>query len=144
MTTVNPYLNFEGNCEEAFNFYKSVFGGDFKFLGRYKDVPQADRKNFALEADDKIMHISLPISSETILMGCDIADVKEQSFLAGNNFSLSITTSSREDADRIFHGLSDGGQIKMQMNETFWGSYFGALTDKFGISWTISFDSPGN
>jgi PhnB protein len=137
-------LNFEGNCEEAFNFYKSVFGGDFRFLGRYKDVPPADRKKFALEADDQIMHVSLPISPETMLMGCDVINVEEQPFVAGNNFSLSIGTDSREEADRIFLGLSAGGQIKMPMAETFWGAYFGVLTDKFEITWTISFDSTGN
>jgi len=140
MTIVNPYLVFKGNCEEAFNFYKSVFGGDFRYIGRYKDVPQTDRQTFALEADEKIMHVSLPISAETILMGCDIVG-DGQPVVEGTNFSLSVTTDSREEADRLFHGLSVGGQIKMPMNQTFWGSYFGMLTDKFGINWTMSFDS---
>jgi len=141
MTTVNPYLVFKGNCEEAFNFYRSAFRGEFRYIGRYKDVPQSDRQTFALETDDKIMHVSLPISAETILMGCDIAETKEQPVVEGNNFSLSVTTDSREEADRLFHELSAGGQIKMPMDQTFWGSYFGVLTDKFGISWTISFDA---
>jgi len=141
MTVLNPYLVFKGNCEEAFNFYRSVFGGEFRFMGRYKDLSQPDRKNFVLEEDEKIMHVSLPISTETVLMGCDIAGSDGQPIVAGNNFSLSLTTDSREEADRLFRELSAGGQIKMPMNQTFWGSYFGVLTDKFGIGWTMSFDS---
>ena len=141
MTTLNPYLTFKGNCEEAFNFYKSAFGGDFGYIGRYKDVPQSDRQIFALETDEKIMHVSLPISAETVLMGCDVVEAFGQSIVEGNNFSLSVTTDSQEKADRLFHDLSAGGQIKMPMNQTFWGAYFGVLTDKFGITWTISFAS---
>ena len=141
MTTVNPYLTFKGNCEEAFNFYRAVFGGDFGYIGRYKDVPQSDRQIFAQETDEKIMHVSLPISAETVLMGCDTVEAFGQSIVEGNNFTLSITTDSREKADRLFRELSAGGQIKMPMNQTFWGAYFGVLTDKFGINWTISFDS---
>ena len=141
MTTLNPYLTFKGNCEEAFNFYKSVFGGDFGYIGRYKDVPQSDRPLFALETDEKIMHVSLPISTETVLMGCDTVEAFGQTIVEGNNFSLSITTDSQEKADRLFHELSAGGQIKLPMDQTFWGAYFGMLTDKFGINWTISFAS---
>jgi PhnB protein len=141
MTTVNPYLTFKGNCEEAFNFYKSVFGGEFKYMGRYKDVPQSDRQIFAGVTDEKIMHVSLPISAETVLMGCDTAEEPGESIVEENNFSLSVTTDSQEKADRLFNGLSVGGQIKMPMSQTFWGAYFGMLTDKFGINWTISFDA---
>ena len=141
MTTLNPYLVFNGNCEEAFNFYRSAFRADFRYIGRYKDVPQPDRQTFAPGGDEKIMHVSLPISAETILMGCDITEVNGQTIIEGNNFSLSVTTDSREEADRIFHELSVGGQIKMPMGQTFWGAYFGVLTDKFGITWTMSFDS---
>ena len=141
MTILNPYLTFKGNCEAAFNFYKSVFRSDFRYIGRYKDVPQSDRQTFALEADEKIMHVSLPISAETILMGCDNVEAFGQSILEGNNFSLSITTDDRNEADRIFHELSFGGQTKMPMSQTFWGAYFGVLTDQFGICWTVSFDS---
>ena len=140
MTTINPYLTFKGNCEVAFNFYKSVFGGEFRYIGRYKDVPQPHRQTFAVEADEKIMHVSLPISSETILMGCDTIEAYGEPVIEGNNFSLSITTDSREKADQLFNDLSVGGQIKMPMNQAFWGSYFGMLTDKFGINWTISFE----
>jgi len=141
MTTVNPYLTFRGNCEAAFNFYKSVFGGDFQFVGRYKELPAAEKKNFPNESDENIMHISLPISKETIIMGCDSVEAFEKTTIVGNNISLSVNTDSRVNADRIFNKLSAGGQIQMQMNDTFWGSYFGILTDKFGIHWTISYDS---
>jgi PhnB protein len=140
MTTVNPYLTLNGNCEEAFNFYKSVFGGDFQFIGRYKDIPANDRKNFTKETDQMIMHVSLPISRETILMGCDSAGV---SSVVVGNIALSVTTDSKAEADRIFNGLSAGGQTKMAMAETFWGSYFGMCTDKFGVQWTISYDAKG-
>ena len=128
MTTLNPYLVFKGNCEEAFNFYRSQFGEDFRYIGRYKDMPPPERQNFAAEADEKIMHVSLPISAETILMGCDIIEADRQS-VAGNNFFLFITTDSREKADKLFQGLPGGGQIKMPMTQTFWGSYFGTFTD---------------
>jgi PhnB protein len=139
MTTVNPYLSFNGNCEEAFNFYKEVFSSDFQYVGRYKDAPPADRQNFAA-GDEKIMHISLPISKETILMGCDSPETFGQAVSFGNNISLSISTDSKVSADKIFNRLCIGGQVKMPMNETFWGAYFGVVTDKFGIHWTVSAD----
>ena len=140
MTTVNPYLTFRDNCEKAFIFYKSVFGGEFQFIGRYKDLPSTEREIFPNEGDEKIMHVTLPISKETILMGCDNSESPGQTNNFGNNISLSVNTDSKESADQIFNRLSAGGQIKMSMNETFWGAYFGVLTDKFGINWTISTD----
>lgn len=138
MITLNPYLVFKDNCEDAFNFYKLVFGGDFLFMGRYKDVPQTERQSFPLEADEKIMHISLPIDTRTILMGCDSIAAYEQP--TGNNFYLYIMTGSQEEANRLFNELSAQGKIKMAMNQTFWSTYFGMLTDKFGINWMITFD----
>ena len=141
MTKVNPYLTFNGNCEEAFRLYKSAFGREFLYIGRYKDVPPADRQTFQIENDDKIMHVTLPISNETILMGCDSPEASGQGIILGNNISVSISTDSKEEADRLFNKLSIGGQIKMSMNQTFWGAYFGVFTDRFGINWTISFDS---
>lgn len=143
MTTLNPYLTFKGNCEEVFNFYKSVFGGEFQFIGRYGDAPETDRQNFAFESDEKIMHVSLPISAQTILMGCDSTEAYGQATVFGNNITLSVNTDSKLEADRIFNGLSDGGQVKMPMGETFWGAYFGMLTDKFGIHWMINFELKG-
>lgn len=139
MPTLNPYLFFNGNCEDAFNFYKLVFGKDFKYIGRYKDVPQTDKQIFH-EEDEKIMHVSLPISAETILMGCDITEMYKQP-ISTNNFSLYISTESKEEADRLFDKLSINGQIGMAMSQTFWGSYYGILTDKFGIIWKITFNS---
>jgi len=140
MTTLNPYLYFNGNCEEAFNFYKSVFNSEFKYLGRYQDIPTAERKLFS-DQDDKIMHVSLPISNETTLMGADNAELFNHA-VSTTNFSLSINTDNQEEADRLFQGLSEGGKIKLPMNETFWGSYYGIVTDKFGINWKISFEPP--
>ena len=138
MTKVNAYITFNGNCEEAFIFYKSVFGGEFQYVGRYKDIPPNDKQNFSPESDQKIMHISLLISKETILMGCDNADISGEKTIIGNNISLSIDIADREEADRIFAKLSEGAQIKMPLSETFWGAYFGALTDRFGINWLIN------
>src|ERR1017187_1745730 len=105
MTTLNPYLFFNGNCEDAFNFYKSVFGTEFRYIGRYKDVPQKDKQIFH-EADEKIMHVSLPISTETTLMGCDITEMYKQAGTT-NNFSLYINTDTRDEADRLFDELSN-------------------------------------
>jgi PhnB protein len=141
MTTVNVYLNFNGNCEEAFNFYKSVFGGEFPFLGRYKDMPPGvDGKKCAPEDEKRIMHVSLPISKETMLMGSDTGGEWASNFTQGNNFSISITTDSKSEADRLFNSLSAGGNVIMPMNKTFWGDYFGVFADKFGINWMVSFN----
>lgn len=139
MTIVNPYLYFNGNCEEAFNFYKSVFRSEFKYIGRYRDVPQAQRGIFS-DGDDKIMHVSLPISSETTLMGSDNSEIFKGS-VSTSNFSLSINTDLKEEAERLFQSLSIDGKIILPINETFWGSYYGIATDKFGINWKISFES---
>jgi PhnB protein len=145
MTTVNVYLTFNGNCEEAFNFYKSVFGGEFPYIGRYKDMPPQDghkMDNMDNKDAEKIMHVSLPISKETVLMGSDTGGEWASGFLQGNNFSISINTDAKKEADRLFDGLSAGGQVTMPMNNTFWGDYFGMFTDKFGINWMISFHEP--
>ena len=141
MRKINVYITFNGDCEEAFNFYRSVFGGDFQFIGRYKDVPSTERKIFHPESEEKIMHVSLPISKETILMGCDSAELHGRGPVVGDNISLSIDTDSREEANQLFAALSVGGKVKMSMAETFWGAYFGALTDRFGINWLINCDS---
>jgi len=140
MRKINIYITFNGNCEEAFNFYRSVFGGDFQFIGRYKDVPQAEKEIFHPENEEKIMHVSLPISKETILMGCDSPDAQGGGAVVGDNISLSIDTSSKEEADQLFDALSVGGKVKMPMAQTFWGAYFGVLTDRFGINWLINCD----
>ncbi|MFC4476704.1 VOC family protein [Flavobacterium chungangensis] len=137
-TAVNPYLMFNGTCEEAFLFYKSVFGGDFPYIGKYKDAPAEEGEVLSEEALNRIMHVSLPIGN-TILMGSD-SHPRYGDVGFGDNFSISINAESREDADKIFNGLSAGGKVEMQMNDTFWGSYFGMFKDKFGINWMVSFD----
>ncbi len=137
MAAINPYLNFNGNTEEAFNFYKSVFGGEFLGIQRYKDTPESNK--IPAEVQGKIMHIALPIKG-SLLMGTDALEIMGQTLTMGNNIHLSIDTDSQEEADQIFSGLSTGGQIKMPMNKTFWGSYFGMVKDKFGVQWMISYD----
>lgn len=140
MAQVNPYLNFKGNCEEAFNFYKSVFGGEFPYVGRYKDMPPAEGSH-ATEIDgNKIMHMSLPISKETTIMGSDIGGEWAQNSVFGDNMQLSVNADTEEEAHRIFNGLSAGGRVNMSLEKTFWGSLFGMFTDKFGINWMINYD----
>ena len=141
MTTVNIYLNFNGNCEEAFNFYKSVFGGEFTYVGRYKDMPpQEGQGKMSAEEANRIMHISLPVSKETVLMGSDAGGEWATNIIQGNNFSISINTDRKEEADRLFNGISSGGKVSMPMNQTFWGDYFGMFSDKYGINWMVSFN----
>lgn len=137
MVTINPYLNFSGNTEEVFNFYKSVFGGEFLMLQRFKDTPEAGE--ISENEKEKLMHISLPIGKGDILMATDALESMGHKVTAGNNFHLSVETESKEEADRIFKGLSEGGKVTMPQDNTFWGSYFGMLTDKYGIQWMVSF-----
>jgi len=148
MATVNVYLTFNGTCEAAFNFYRSVFGGEFPYIGRFKDMPQPEdgtKPPMSVEDAERIMHVSLPVSKETMLMGSDTGGEWASNHKPGNNFSISINAESKEEADRLFAGLSDGGQVTMPMNKTFWGAYFGMFTDKFGIGWMVNFDeAPAN
>jgi PhnB protein len=132
---MNPYLNFDGNAEEAFNFYRSVFGGDFATVMRFKDNPQCGD----ISEDDKqrIMHIALPIEGGGMLMASDALESLGQKLTVGNNFYISLAPDARGDADRLFAGLSDGGKIEMPMTEMFWG-YFGCFADKFGIKWMLN------
>jgi PhnB protein len=142
MATVNVYLTFNGNCEEAFLFYKSVFGGEFQYIGKFKDMPNNDPNCPPLSEEDgnKIMHVTLPISNETCLMASDTFGEWAPKLIEGNNFSVSINANSKLEADTLFNALSQGGQITMPMNKTFWGAYFGMFTDKFGINWMVNFD----
>lgn len=137
MKTINPYLNFPGDTEEAFNFYRSVFGGEFVGLTRFKDT--SDGSKLTGEEKEKIMHISLPVGKGNVLMATDAIESMGHKVSAGNNFHLSVETDSKEEADKIFKGLSNGGKATMPMQDTFWNSYFGMLTDKFGIQWMISY-----
>ncbi len=137
MATINPYLNFSGNTEEVFDFYKSVFGGEYQMVMRYKDAPSEHQMG---ESDgEKIMHMALPIGPHTILMGSDWPDNYGKP-VEGSNVSLSINADSKEHADKLFNGLSAGGQATMPMSDTFWGSYFGMLKDKYGFNWMVSYD----
>lgn len=138
MTVVNPYLNFEGKTEEAFNFYRSVFGGEFATIMRYKDIPDGVPKP---EGDDveKIMHIALPIGT-SVLMGSDTPEVMGP-LTKGNNFTVSIGAASEEEARRIYDALSTGGTIEMPLEKAFWGALFGMFIDKYGVNWMISYDA---
>ena len=138
MAAINPYLNFNGNCEEAFAHYKNIFGGDFVTVMRFKDAPSEMTKSDASE-DNKIMHMALPIGKGTILMGSD----RPLAFgpgSNGDNFSVAIGTESEDEATRIYNGLSDGGNITMPLAKTFWGAFFGMFTDKYGVQWMVSYD----
>ncbi len=140
MATANIYLIFNGNCEDAFNFYKSVFGGEFPYMGRFKDMPPSeDGKAVPAEDAEKIMHVSLPIGN-SVIMGSDTGGEWAKDFTAGNNFNISLNADSKDEADRLFGSLSKGGIVKMPMASTFWGDYFGMATDQFGINWMISFN----
>ncbi len=137
MAAINTYLNFNGSTEEAFNFYKSVFGGEFAVLQRFRDTPEAGK--VPDNEKDKIMHVALPIGKNT-LMGTDTLASMKQKAIAGNNFYVSISVDSKEEANELFGGLSEGGKIQMPLADTFWGGYFGMFTDKFGIQWMVSYE----
>ena len=141
MANINPYLNFSGNCEEAFNFYKSIFGGEFLDFQRFNEVP-SDAQLPVIESD-MIMHVSLPIGNGTLLMGSD-RPASMGPVTIGNNVHVSIQTSSDEETDRLFNDLSAGGQVSMHLQETFWGARFGMLIDKFGIQWMVNQDNNQN
>lgn len=137
MPTINPYLNFRGNTEEAFNFYKSVFGGEFiGGITRFSDTPEADK--LPENEKDKVMHIALPLGGGNMIMGTDALESMNQTVEQGNNFYISIQADSREQADKFFNGLSEGGEIELDMHDAFWGDYFGMFTDKFGIKWMVN------
>jgi len=141
MTTVNIYLTFNGNCRPAFEFYKSVFGGEYPYIGTYAEMPPTEGMPPVPEKlKDQIMHISLPISTETILMGSDAGGGWAPEVVVGNNFSVSVLTDKMEEADRIFNALSAGGKVTMPLQKQFWGAYYGQLTDKFNINWMVSFE----
>ncbi len=138
MATINPYLNFNGNTEEAFNFYKSAFGGEFAMLQRFKDIPDGDK--MSAEDQQKIMHVALPIGDGNMLMATDILESMGQKLVLGNNSYISIQAESKEEADKLFKALSEGGKIEIPLEDMFWGAYFGAFADKFGVQWMINFD----
>ena len=137
----NIYLTFDGDCEEAFDYYKSVFGGEFAVKQRFSDGPP-EIVGVAEDEKNRIMHVSLPLG-DNVLMGSDTAQGHAGLLVKGNNVSISFTPSSRAEADAAFDKLKDGGKETMPMQETFWGSYFGMVTDRYGVQWMINMDANG-
>ncbi len=142
MALINPHINFNGNAHEAFNFYKSVFGGEFATIVRYKDFSSPEHPIAENEAN-KIMHIALPIGNN-ILMANDVPEFMGRVNENENRSKISISAESREEADKLFNGLSEGGEIEMPIGDSPWGSYFGMFRDKFGIEWMVDFDPRNN
>ncbi len=134
--TLNPYLNFDGNAEEAFRFYQSVFGGEL-FVQKMDNVPGMEIPD---NEKDRVLHVALPIGQSQFLMASDCLPSQGQVLSVGNNNYISITADSRKEADRLFDSLSAGGELEMPMEDMFWGDYFGSFKDKFGICWMISFN----
>lgn len=139
MIQIKPYLIFNGNCEEAFLFYKSVFKTEFTYLGKFKDMPSNGSPEMSENDANKVMHVTLPVGKNFELMGSD-SNSQSGDVVIGSNVSLSINAESREEADQIFNELSVDGFVKMPMENTFWNAYFGMFIDKFGIHWMVNFD----
>ena len=138
MALINPHINFNGNAEEAFTFYKSVFGGEFATVMRFKDLSGAEIPIAEHEAN-KIMHIALPIGNST-LMGNDVPEILGKTNENENRSKIAITANSKEEADKLFNGLSAGGEIEGPIGDSPWGTYFGCFRDKYGIEWMVDFD----
>jgi PhnB protein len=139
MAHINPHINFNGNAEEAFNFYKSVFGGTFTKIIRFKDLSNIEHQLSEKEAN-KIMHIALPIGN-SILMANDVPDFLGHVNENENRSKIFVTAQNREEADKIFNGLSAGGNVEMPIGDSPWGSYFAMFRDKYGIEWMVEFES---
>ena len=143
MALINPHINFNGNAEEAFTFYKSVFGGEFAKVIRFKDLAGPE---FPIDEkeENKIMHIALPIGKSNVLMANDVPEFLGKVNENENRSKISISTESKEEADKLFNGLSAGGKIEMPIADSPWGSYFGMFRDKYGIEWMVDFDPKYN
>jgi PhnB protein len=139
MARINPHINFNGNAEEAFTFYKSVFGGEFAKIIRFKDLASPEFR-IAEKEENKIMHISLPIGTCNMLMANDVPEILGTTNENENRSKISISAESKEEADRLFNGLSAEGQIEGPIGDSPWGSYFGCFRDKYGIEWMVDFD----
>jgi PhnB protein len=140
MAQINPHINFNGNAEEAFTFYRSVFGGAFSKIIRFKDLASPEFK-VAEKEENKIMHIALPIGKSDMLMANDVPEIMGKTNENENRSKIVISAGSREEADKLFNGLSVGGQIEGPIGDSPWGSYFGCFRDKYGIEWIVSFES---
>ncbi len=138
MALINPHINFNGNAEEAFNFYKSVFGGEFAMVMRFKDM-EGPELPVAEKERQKIMHIALPIGPN-VLMGNDVPESLGSVNENENRSKISISAESREEADSLFNGLSAGGSVEYPIGDSPWGSYFGMFRDKYGIEWMVDYD----
>jgi PhnB protein len=138
MALINPHINFNGNAEEAFHFYKSVFGGEFTKIMRFKEMSSPEYPIPEKEAN-KIMHIALPIG-ENFLMGNDVPESMGRVDENENRSKISISAKSREEADKLFHGLSEGGNVEYPIGDSPWGTYFGMFRDKYGIEWMVEFE----
>ncbi len=140
MQIPTPYLNFPGTCEEAFNFYEQVFGGEFDFVGRFNEMPPDVPVPKGYE--EKLMHISLSVNGRPILMGSDAPEGFGPPFIAGNNIHLSLGPETEAEAIRLYDALRDGGTVSMELAPTFWAKQFAMVTDRFGINWMISYGEP--
>lgn len=139
MSQFNPYLNFPGNTEEAFNLYKSVFGGEFVGLMRFSEMEGGGE--MPEDAKNKIAHVALPVGNGNMLMGTDSIESMGQKLTFGNNMYICISPDSRDEADRLFGSLSDSGNVEMPMTDMPWGGYFGSFTDRFGAQWMLHHDT---
>jgi PhnB protein len=139
MAQINPYIHFNGNAEEAFTFYKSVFGGEFISLSRFKDFPNPEYP-FPEDEAEKIMHIALPIGKNSILMGSDTPQFLGKHNENETRSKISISAETKDEADQLFNRLSRGGKIEIPITDSPWGSYFGMFRDKYGIEWMVDFD----
>ncbi len=141
MAKLNVYLNFAGNSEEAFKFYRSVFGGEFGSLTRFKDMPMQG-VTIPKKDENKLMHIALPVGKDDVLMASDILESLGHKLVVGNNVAISVFPESKEEADRIFKALAAGGTVEMPIGNQPWGDYYGDLTDRFGIRWMVDYTYP--
>lgn len=136
---VNPYLNFNGNAKEAFDFYKSVFGGEFSAVQTFGEMPEGENQ-MPDEEKDRIMHIALPIGKDTILMGSDISESMGMKLNQGNSVYISLHPDTKEEAERLYKELSADGKIEMKFQKMFWGAWFASFTDKFGVMWMVNWE----
>ena len=137
MATFHPYLNFNGNTEEAFTFYKSVIGGEFAYFQRNNEAPGSE--HLSAEEGNKIMHVALPLGGGTVMMGTDV-NSNMPPVIMGTNFYISIAPENEEEAHKLFNGLSAGGIVTMPLQKQFWGDTFGMFTDKFGVQWMMNYN----
>lgn len=137
MLSINPYLNFKGNTEEAMRFYKKILGGEFTLVTRYGEIPGGDKMP---EPDrQKINHITLTLPNGSVIMATDVLEFMDDRVTMGTNFFIIIHTENEEETDRLFNALSENGKIEVPVNKTFWGAYFGMCVDRFGVQWMINY-----